>query len=785
MDSVSTDVSQEIGRGMRRSELEVAASGGLVGGSSASLFSGASQTVVDGLYLRARKLTVFNNELARQTAVHCPRVARMLVKVWSEMCEVVESAVSNYEHQVRLSQQFHAKFRRLSSHTETKLAKLTQDNQELQREVQSLKVDLGSKVSSTTALERELEVWKAEAYKLNKRMADEMHARLHGDEFAGYRSTDFLSNTLDSDMDKIESERAKQIRNVEKLNRIMRNTSLALMMKGANSSIEKSHRGTQTEDDTEADNRPPPPPVLPQKSGIHIPREFAKFLTIIPRKTRLTSVRNLRRVILQLFFEKALGDRVPDEATRPPQSMAEFVTEFMRTKYGLPALADSHISELLQSIRAFYDSDRRVRLFDLFVGAVAARDDDRPILGKKALQLVSTVLLRLVDCKEINLLVVQNGDPDTNVTINRQRAVDSLKQGFHFVSPALLDLMAVQVKTLDSSRAKSSHMLIGLEDFLCFVLECWVEEQLRWQNRIQIVFDKYSSVGPALVIEEDSAPVMHSPHHGSPVRVPKHHRPTFRKSAVSSSGLSSTDLPLAADAFSPNEGEGNPRVVGTNFLAGKGAELMPRPNVDQPRLGRHITLPNTRAAILSAMPGLDVAQVDAMFEKALKRLEQDTWDAKRKPWKSAVDPQTQRKYYYNTRTQQSLWFMPIMEREIATTLDYSSFFEMCFDNNLLLSTAHERDILDPQTKAAVLIQKVARGFVARRQTHMSGSISPVKRSSFAGFASSMGLSGGGRGSTRALLGGAGAGAGVTSGSGGTSPASSGDVAHARRSTSFM
>ena len=114
-----------------------------------------------------------------------------------------------------------------------------------------------------------------------------------------------------------------------------------------------------------------------------------------------------------------------------------------------------------------------------------------------------------------------------------------------------------------------------------------------------------------------------------------------------------------------------------------------------------------------------------------------------------VDPQTQRKYYYNTRTQQSLWFMPIMEREIgtcvhvcvyrlleralpplfghlaydcrpcamyitsrvlgcygvvyisqahcrvcavclcgsaATTLDYSSFFEMCFDNNLLLST---------------------------------------------------------------------------------------------------
>jgi hypothetical protein len=34
-----------------------------------------------------------------------------------------------------------------------------------------------------------------------------------------------------------------------------------------------------------------------------------------------------------------------------------------------------------------------------------------------------------------------------------------------------------------------------MEDFLCFVMECWVEEQLRWQSRIQIVFDKYSSAG--------------------------------------------------------------------------------------------------------------------------------------------------------------------------------------------------------------------------------------------------------------------------------------------------
>ena len=52
------------------------------------------------------------------------------------------------------------------------------------------------------------------------------------------------------------------------------------------------------------------------------------------------------------------------------------------------------------------------------------------------------------------------GDPDTNVTINRQRAIEALRHGFSFVSPALLDLMMVQIKALEASRAKSSHMLV-------------------------------------------------------------------------------------------------------------------------------------------------------------------------------------------------------------------------------------------------------------------------------------------------------------------------------------
>jgi hypothetical protein len=148
-----------------------------------------------------------------------------------------------------------------------------------------------------------------------------------------------------------------------------------------------------------------------------------------------------------------------------------------------------------------------------------------------------------------------------------------------------------------------------------------------------------------------------------------------------------------------------------------------------------------------------------MFETTRKRLENDAWDRKRKPWKSAVDPKTQKKYYYNTRTLQSAWFMPLMERQpgglfcsaaARRTVLMPAMVVTCSvltGLQLVLRDVHgersaavnvrlrcctvctvrglgvwtpvvlysraqcsinEHDVLDPQTKAAILIQKVVR-----------------------------------------------------------------------------
>jgi hypothetical protein len=81
MESVSTDTEREMSRAMRRVEVDAAGTDGSADFSSrmsasTALFHGLSDHVADAMFVRGKKLTLFHNELARQTAVHCPRVAR-------------------------------------------------------------------------------------------------------------------------------------------------------------------------------------------------------------------------------------------------------------------------------------------------------------------------------------------------------------------------------------------------------------------------------------------------------------------------------------------------------------------------------------------------------------------------------------------------------------------------------------------------------------------------------------------------------------------------------------
>jgi hypothetical protein len=80
----------------------------------------------------------------------------MSVQVWSGMCAVLEDAVDRYEQQIRLSQKFHAKFLRLSSQAETKLARLVSEVDDAKTYIRDLRTELASKSGTISALHREV-----------------------------------------------------------------------------------------------------------------------------------------------------------------------------------------------------------------------------------------------------------------------------------------------------------------------------------------------------------------------------------------------------------------------------------------------------------------------------------------------------------------------------------------------------------------------------------------------------------------------------------------------------
>lgn len=107
-------------------------------------------------------------------------------------------------------------------------------------------------------------------------------------------------------------------------------------------------------------------------------------------------------------------------------------------------------------------------------------------------------------------------------------------------------------------------------------------------------------------------------------------------------------------------------VAGTVICTAAYHEEVIRPSLDPVRNARHVTLASLRTALISAMPDLDVGKVDFMFDTARKNLEAAAWHKLKKPWKATIDPATRRKYYYNVRTLESRWFMPILERQTGT-----------------------------------------------------------------------------------------------------------------------
>ena len=95
-----------------------------------------------------------------------------------------------------------------------------------------------------------------------------------------------------------------------------------------------------------------PPPAAPTKKvkGRHIPVTFREHMNSFPKKVRNMTLRGVRRIVMQVFLEKIDNDAIHDDSSHTRLPMGQFVTEFLYNKYGLPQLADYHVTYVRLSL---------------------------------------------------------------------------------------------------------------------------------------------------------------------------------------------------------------------------------------------------------------------------------------------------------------------------------------------------------------------------------------------------------------------------------------------------
>jgi len=146
-------------------------------------------------------------------------------------------------------------------------------------------------------------------------------------------------------------------------------------------------------------------------------------------------------------------------------------------------------------MRSFYKEDPRVRFFDLFIAAVAKHPagGDRPVLEGAGLDFVIDLFKRLREHKEVTKESIAS-DANAYIEINRGKAIQICREAFSFVASPLVNSMLIRLESLPLPQSKDIRK-VSLDAFLAMMLEEWITEQERWENRLAPLFDKFSSMG--------------------------------------------------------------------------------------------------------------------------------------------------------------------------------------------------------------------------------------------------------------------------------------------------
>lgn len=595
-------------------------------------------------------------------------------------------------------------------------------------------IDLKVKVKG---VQRELAAVQIENERLKDKIVENMRfGGAGGDDGEGH-SLDWISTQLDIQLDKLEvraaaprnatlrtrrspracraprlprpplqGERRRKLKFIHDEDRLVRHFEMSTVLKEKNKKrVVKTHVGVQTEEEEKKDDISVPPPKHAKKKvkGMHIPPNFRQFMTGYPKKVRNMTLRGLRRLTLQIFFEKVDSDATHDESNHKRLPMEQFIAEFMYHKYGLHNLADQHMTELIQTVRAFSKQDKRTRFFDLFVACSAHKNGEQPILPQAALDFVVDCFKALRDAKEVNKESL-NSDPNSYVEIRRSRGMLLAKELFAHVAAPLVTKLAVRAENLPIPQSKDARK-VSLDDWISLMLLEWVAERSRWEERLTPLFDRFAEVVTERQVADDGASAV-TPSKGrrggrkgkggsgsgsgddgddgageagaaggaggasgAASALP----PEDITSAMTSTSITDAMRDAVSKACTVSMASIDATLSTADALTMEeaSAEFKPGMAVTQltaavKRYKSEISLSGFQEAMTEAEPDLFEAKVKAVFEDARVHLEIARWERQRAPWKEAKDKATGHRYFYHEKTLETAWKLPDMVKERGT-----------------------------------------------------------------------------------------------------------------------
>ena len=117
-------------------------------------------------------------------------------------------------------------------------------------------------------------------------------------------------------------------------------------------------------------NKSLPPPVVeePAEEGLTMPLLLRKQMCEFPPSQRIPSLQATLRLILSLYLEKLMYDKLCDANHKRRVELGAFPHKYLLKKFGLQNLADEQCTQLVAAVAYHKDESKRVRLFGEYLG---------------------------------------------------------------------------------------------------------------------------------------------------------------------------------------------------------------------------------------------------------------------------------------------------------------------------------------------------------------------------------------------------------------------------------